>query len=323
MSNIDIAPRFLRRCDTCDETLQQFRARIPRVDPSPPPVPITPIDLPPCHVVTSPPCMFSLERDDATGRERAAPTTVTTGPPTAAIAAGKALTPLPAIWYVSSDERLRKRGGAIMPRKRRVRKVGDGEPLRVDGYGRVSTEEQEKEGVSLVNQEQRIRDYCKLYGLNLVRMVTDPGVSAKTLDREGVQSVLDDLRRGHVAGLVITKLDRLTRSLGDWSSLIDEFFSKDAGLRLFSVNDSIDTGTASGLLVLDVLMSVAQWERRIIAERTSDALQGKIRRGERCGRIRFGYTLGTDGKTLIPHEGEQKAISFMRSGASRERPTAT
>lgn len=210
-------------------------------------------------------------RDDATGRERAAPTTVTTGPPTAAIAAGKALTPLPAIWYVSSDERLRKRGGAIMPRKRRVRKVGDGEPLRVDGYGRVSTEEQEKEGVSLVNQEQRIRDYCKLYGLNLVRMVTDPGVSAKTLDREGVQSVLDDLRRGHVAGLVITKLDRLTRSLGDWSSLIDEFFSKDAGLRLFSVNDSIDTGTASGLLVLDVLMSVAQWERRIIAERTSDA----------------------------------------------------
>jgi site-specific DNA recombinase len=80
-----------------------------------------------------------------------------------------------------------------------------------------------------------------------------------------LQPVLDDLRKRRVDGLVITKLDRLTRSLGDWANLIDELFSKHAGRRLFSVNDSIDTGTASGLLVLDVLMSVAQWERRIIA----------------------------------------------------------
>jgi DNA invertase Pin-like site-specific DNA recombinase len=104
----------------------------------------------------------------------------------------------------------------------------------------------------------------------------------------------------------------LTRSLGDWSNLIDELFSKEAGRRLFSVNDSIDTGTASGLLVLDVLMSVAQWERRIIAERTAEALQGKIGRGERCGRLRFGYDLGPDGKSLVPNPREQDAIACMR-----------
>jgi len=205
-----------------------------------------------------------------------------------------------------------------MPRKRRVTRLGanDGR-LPVLGYARVSTEEQSKDGSSLVNQEEKIRLYCQVQELDLVRIERDAGVSAKTLDRDGVRAVLDDLRKRRVDGLVITKLDRLTRSLGDWSNLIDELFSKHAGRRLLSVNDSIDTGTASGLLVLDVLMSVAQWERRIIAERTSDALQGKIGRGERCGRIRFGHTLAADGKTLVDHPGEQKALACMREWKSQ------
>jgi site-specific DNA recombinase len=200
-----------------------------------------------------------------------------------------------------------------MPRKRRVARVtlGDG-LLRVLGYVRVSTEEQARDGSSLVNQQDKIRLYCELHELELLRIERDEGLSAKTLDREGLAVVLDDLRRGRADGVVITKLDRLTRSLGDWSDLIDEFFGKGAGRRLFSVNDSIDTGTASGLLVLDVLMSVAQWERRIIAERTADALQGKISRGERCGRIRFGYSLAPDGRTLVPHPKEQEAINCMK-----------
>ena len=75
--------------------------------------------------------------------------------------------------------------------------------------------------------------------------IEHPGVSVKT--RTGrLQAVLDDLRRGRVGRSVITKLDRLTRSLGDRSNLIDVLFSKHAGRRLLSVNDSIDTGTASG-----------------------------------------------------------------------------
>ncbi len=199
-----------------------------------------------------------------------------------------------------------------MPRKRRVTRVGEDLLRRVIGYIRVSTDEQSREGLSLTLQEAKIRGYCELFGLELVRIDRDAGVSAKSLDRDGLASVLDDLRRGRVGGLVIYKLDRLTRSLGDWSNLIDELFSKAAGRRLHSVEEKIDTGTASGLLVLDVLMSVAQWERRIIAERTADALQGKISRGERCGRIRFGYTLAADGKTLIPEPSEQRALAFMR-----------
>jgi site-specific DNA recombinase len=201
-----------------------------------------------------------------------------------------------------------------MPRKRRVTRIGaSDEPTRVDGYGRVSTDEQAREGLSLVHQEKQIRRYCELYGLDLVRIVIDPGVSAKTLEREGLSSVLDDLRQGRADGVVILKLDRLTRQLRDWSDLIDEFFSERGGRRLFSVNDSIDTRTPSGRMVLNMIMTVAQWEREEIAYRTSNALQGKISRGERCGRVRFGYKLAPDGKTLLPYPKEQRAIASMRS----------
>jgi site-specific DNA recombinase len=200
-----------------------------------------------------------------------------------------------------------------MPRKRRVTRVGanDG-PIDVDGYGRVSTEEQARDGLSLVYQEDRIRAYCALYNLNLVRMVQDAGVSAKSLEREGLAAILDDLRQRRVGGVVILKLDRLTRRLRDWSDLIDEFFSDKAGRRLFSVNDSIDTRSPSGRMVLNMIMTVAQWEREEIAYRTSTALQGKISRGERCGRIRFGYRLAADGRTLTPEPREQRAIAAMR-----------
>jgi DNA invertase Pin-like site-specific DNA recombinase len=65
-------------------------------------------------------------------------------------------------------------------------------------------------------------------------------------------------------------------------------------------------------MVLNILLSVAQWEREAIAERTREALRHKIQNGQRCGRIRYGYNLGADGRSLVPNEPEQQAISLMR-----------
>lgn len=107
------------------------------------------------------------------------------------------------------------------------------------------------------------------------------------------------------------KLDRLTRSISDWQSLIDDYFGERAGKQLFSVSDSIDTRTAAGRLVLNVLLSVAQWERETVGERTREALRHKIKNGERCGKVRFGYDLADDGKTLIVNPTEQRAIALM------------
>lgn len=196
--------------------------------------------------------------------------------------------------------------------------------MRVIGYIRVSTEEQASDGVSMRAQADKIRLYCQLHDHELLRIVEDPGASGKTLDRPGLRSVLTELRakgKDAAEGIVIAKLDRLTRSLRDWSDLIEEFFDERARRRrsLFSVGDSIDTMTAAGRLILNVLMTVAQWEREIIAERTRDTLQSKIRRGERCGKVRFGYDLADDGVNLVPNAREQEAIGMMKAWKAQGR----
>lgn len=183
--------------------------------------------------------------------------------------------------------------------------------MRVIGYIRVSTEEQAANGQSLSAQRDKLVAYADLYDLDVVEIVQDAGVSAKSLKRPGLAVALNQLRNGEADGLLIAKLDRLTRSVADWQKLIDRYFAEKAGKQLFSVADSIDTRSAAGRLVLNVLLSVAQWERETIAERTADALQHKIRRGERCGKVRFGYDLAEDGKALNRNRGEQRAIALM------------
>lgn len=181
----------------------------------------------------------------------------------------------------------------------------------VDGYIRVSIDEQAKEGSSLINQREKIAAYCSLYELELQEVYEDAGLSAKGLDRPALQEHLERLRRGVVQGTVIYKLDRLTRSLRDWTYLIDTFYCEKKGKSLFSVNDSVNTTTATGRMILNIIMTIAQWEREIISERTADNLQGKIRRGERVGKLRFGYDLADDGKTLLENATEQEAIRLM------------
>jgi DNA invertase Pin-like site-specific DNA recombinase len=185
--------------------------------------------------------------------------------------------------------------------------------MKVVGYVRVSTEEQAINGQSLDAQRAKLRAYAELYDQELVEIVEDAGASAKSLNRPGLRDALGKLAKGAAAGLLIAKLDRLTRSVADWQRLIEKYFGERPGKQLFSVADSIDTRTAAGRLVLNVLLSVAQWERETIGERTRDAMQHKIRvKRERCGKVRFGYDLAADGKTLLPNAEEQEAIRLMR-----------
>jgi site-specific DNA recombinase len=183
--------------------------------------------------------------------------------------------------------------------------------MNVIGYVRVSTEEQSKEGVSVDSQIAKIKAYCLLYDLTLVDVVVDAGVSAKTLKRPGLTEALAALKSKKADGMVIAKLDRLSRSVKDWNHLIDLYFGEKAGKQLCSVGDQIDTRTAAGRLVLNVLMSVAQWEREVIAERTTDAMQYKKSKGQRVGAIPFGWDLAADGINLIPNEQEQQVVAEL------------
>lgn len=185
--------------------------------------------------------------------------------------------------------------------------------MKVIGYTRVSTAEQASDGVSLAAQADKLRQYAALYDLELVGIIEDAGGSAKSLDRTGIQQALGMLRSGEAEGLLIAKLDRLTRSVADMDTLIREYFGDRARhhVALLSVGDQIDTTTAAGRLVLNVLMSVAQWEREAIGERTSTALQHKKRLGELVGSVPYGYVLDADGVHLVAHAGEQAVIAAV------------
>ena len=145
---------------------------------------------------------------------------------------------------------------------------------RLIGYIRVSTEGQAETGLGLEGQRAKIESYCKTYDLNLIDIIIDDGWSAKDLNRQGIQQVIDRLEDEDIDGIVIATLDRLTRSMRDLHHLLATTFQSN---ELHCVSEKVDTSSASGRLVLNVLMSVAEWEREIISERTKTALAAKKR----------------------------------------------
>jgi DNA invertase Pin-like site-specific DNA recombinase len=143
------------------------------------------------------------------------------------------------------------------------------EKTKVVGYVRVSTQEQATSGHSLGSQRAKIVAYAALYDLELVEIVVDEGQSGKSLKRPGIERALAMMASGEVSAILVAKIDRLTRSLSDWQHLIRNYFSESAGGQLLSVSDSIDTRTATGRMVLNMLLTVAQWEREAIGERAA------------------------------------------------------
>ena len=181
---------------------------------------------------------------------------------------------------------------------------------RAVAYLRVSTSKQAEAGVSLAAQKAKVEAYASLYDLDLVAVEVD-AASAKTLDRPALASALARLNDGTADALIVVKLDRLTRSVRDLDTLISRYFGRQNGPALMSVGEQIDTRSAAGRLVLNVLASVSQWEREAIGERTATALAHKKARGERVGQIPFGYRLADDGVHLEEHPREQRAITLI------------
>jgi len=183
-------------------------------------------------------------------------------------------------------------------------------PTKAAAYLRVSTSKQADHGVSLDAQRAKVEAFARLYDLELVAVIVDAGESAKSLDRPGLQSALRMLRTGEVDALIVTKLDRLTRSVRDLGDLMEQYFSKSSAL--LSVSEKIDTGSAAGRMLVNILMSVAQWEREAIGERTSAAMQHMKSQGRYTGgKPPYGRTLANDG-TLIDNPAEQKVIVEAR-----------
>jgi site-specific DNA recombinase len=152
---------------------------------------------------------------------------------------------------------------------------------RAIAYIRVSTDKQADKGHSLLAQQEKVNAYASLYDLDIIDYVIETG-SAKNLNRDGLQGALAQIKAGQADALIVVKLDRLTRSVADLGYLVESYFSK-AGL--LSVSEQIDTRSASGRLVLNVLASVSQWEREAIGERTTAVKQSMKANGLYCGGL--------------------------------------
>jgi site-specific DNA recombinase len=177
--------------------------------------------------------------------------------------------------------------------------------MKVIGYSRVSTNEQAENGVSLKAQEQRVREYCRAQGWQLVEVVRDDGYSAKDLKRPELSRLLEEFPEKHCRfqGIVVEKLDRLTRSVRDLIRLTELLLKH--GIALGSIQEAVDTTTATGKMFYSLVTVISEWERGVIGERTREALAYKRRNGERIGPVPYGYIPGRDGKhlTLDPIEG--------------------
>jgi len=183
-------------------------------------------------------------------------------------------------------------------------------PMKTVGYVRVSTDKQADRGVSLDAQAEKIRAMAVVHNAELLDIIVDGGESAKSLNRPGMARLLALVDTREVQVVIIAKLDRLTRSVKDLCTLLERFERR--GVALVSVAESLDTGSAAGRLVLNIMTAVSQWEREAIGERTRDAMSHKRNNGERVGNIQFGYRLGADGKHVEPDPAEQGVLAEIR-----------
>ena len=182
--------------------------------------------------------------------------------------------------------------------------------MKAIGYARVSTDKQADRGVSLEAQTEKIRAMTVVHTANLAEIIVEAGESAKSLNRPGMQRLLALVDSGDVNAVIIAKLDRLTRSVKDLCELLERFDRR--GVALISVAESLDTSSAAGRLVLNIMTAVSQWEREAIGERTRDALSHKRTNGERVGNIQFGYRLCADEKHVEPDPAEQAVLHEIR-----------
>ena len=140
-------------------------------------------------------------------------------------------------------------------------------------------------------------------------MFVDAGISGKRADnRPELQKALSAVTKNKGI-LVVYSLSRLARSTKDTIQISEQLAKSSADL--VSISEKIDTTTAAGKMVFQMLAVLAEFERNQVSERTKMALQYKKADGKRVGQIPFGSSLSEDGESLVPNVREQNIIEFV------------
>lgn len=187
--------------------------------------------------------------------------------------------------------------------------------LRCAVYTRKSTSEGLEQDFNTLDAQ---REACIAYitsqkgegWIALKDQYDDGGYTGANIDRPALSQLIADIKRGHINCVVVYKVDRLSRSLLDFSKLL-EFFDKHE-VTFVSVTQNFNTKTSMGRLTLNILLSFAQFEREIISERTRDKMGAARMKGKWMGGLPpFGYQIDKEKQILSVKPEEAEDVKFM------------
>jgi len=172
-------------------------------------------------------------------------------------------------------------------------------------YVRVSTQEQAQQGFSLAAQQESLENYAKALGYEIFKIYKDEGKSAKDIKhRPAMVQMLKDAESKKFQAIFIYKLDRFSRSLKDLILTIDKL--KEWGIDFVSLQDKIETASASGKLMFHIISAFAEFERNIIGDRTKFGMERKAKEGGFITKPPKGYRLIN--KQLVVDEKEAEQV---------------
>lgn len=170
-------------------------------------------------------------------------------------------------------------------------------------YIRVSTEAQREEGYSIDAQKEMLQAHCVSRGVKSFEFYIDGGYTGSNIDRPELQRLIRDAKDGAIDGVIVYKLDRLSRSQKDTLYLIEDVFNPH-NVSFTSIQESMDTATPLGRLMLGILSAFAQLERENIRERTRMGMTERVKSGLWMGggRVPYGYDYDRKQGILVPNK---------------------
>ncbi|NLK26712.1 MAG: recombinase family protein [Euryarchaeota archaeon] len=181
--------------------------------------------------------------------------------------------------------------------------------VKVAIYTRVSTDDQAEEGYSLDAQKERLEAYCEAQGWDVVRIYVDDGYSGRTCKRPAYQRMMQERDEWDV--ILVLKMDRIHRNSKNFMMMMEDL--EKWGKKFTSMQEELDTSSAMGRFVVDIIQRIAQLESEQIGERTYSGMAQKAQSGGLLGFYPpFGYRVKDNDQVIVENEAEVVREIFQR-----------